>query len=154
MDNLKCNTFTIGKISYPEFKDFIDLVSEDFTPPFLSYVDLESYYEKVSNLAEFSICRCGDELVGLVVFYQNNHEIREGYIPFVAVKKEFRGLHIASNLMLQAFSTAKKNGMINMTIRTNNIHALKCYLGLGFKVVKEIFEEENNLTRYYLNIEL
>ena len=88
--------------------------------------------------------------MGLAIFYCNNLETKEGYASFLAVKKEYRGLHIATDLMTQIFDIAKSKGMNTMKLRTNNPFALECYKKIGYEIYDEIYEEENKLVRYYM----
>ena len=91
-----------------------------------------------------------NELIGLCIFYDNNHEAKKAYINFIAIHKNFRGKNIAGNILERVCSHAKEQGMKTIGINTNNIIAKKCYIKNGFILKDSFFEEKYNVVRYYL----
>lgn len=137
-----------------DFECFINSVSSDFNPAFLTYVDLQTYYKKIKDNADIVGCYDKSNLVGLAIFYCNNQETKEAYAAFLAIKKEYRGFHIATNLMKSIIDISRNKGMKIIKLRTNNPFALDCYKKLEYEIYDEVFEKENNLTRYYLKRQL
>lgn len=85
----------------------MEKVSCDFLPPLLPRIDVDLYYEKLSKLATSVVCMDGDKMVGIVAAYCNNMETKVAYIPLVCVDVEYRGQHIATELMNRAISLVK-----------------------------------------------
>ena len=63
-------------------------------------------------------CYCQDELVGLIISYDNDIESCKGYTTFCAVRGDFRGNNIAGMLLERACSHAKAQGMHVMGLHT------------------------------------
>lgn len=59
----------------------------------------------------------------------------------MGVRHEFRGIGIATKMMVKAINKAQDNGMKVIGIHSNNEIALKLYKSLGF-VTKEFGERE------------
>lgn len=138
------------KLPYSIFSSFIEEVDQDFIPPLLNRINIIDFYNKVNSLANLVGCYYNKELIGLCVFYANNHDTQKAYITFLAVKKNFRGKNIAGEILKVACANAKKLGMNNVGIHTNNIIAKECYIKNGFILKDSFFEEKYNVIRYYL----
>lgn len=121
--------------------DFLNSVNEDFNPPLTEKVCLEEYVKKITEKAELIIEYVDDDIVGMVVLYCNDVISGIAYIPFCAVRKEFRGKGIARQLMMNAIKVAKDRGMSVLGIHSNNIIAIKLYKNIGF-ITKEFGERE------------
>ena len=141
-------------VTYDKFSEFIHAVSDDFKPAFLSYVNLRVYFEKIKKLADFIYCVDNDNIVGLVVIYCNDEDLKESYIPFVAVRREYRKCHIAKSLMTEVENHALEKGMRSIKIRTNNSIALTLYQKLKYEIYDIKYEEDLSLERYYLKKQL
>lgn len=142
--------YSIQPIDYQEFYSFLKDVEQDFVPPLLERINAEDFHTKLTSFGKFVQCRFEDSLVGLITFYANNKETKIGFVPFIAVKKEFRGNNIAGQLLSIAADESKNAGMSVFAIDTNNEIAKQCYRKNGFVVTKTHPVEEYNLTRYYL----
>lgn len=121
--------------------DFLNSVNEDFNSPLTEKVCLEEYVKKITEKAELIIEYVDDDIVGMVVLYCNDVISGIAYIPFCAVRKEFRGKGIARQLMMNAIKVAKDRGMSVLGIHSNNIIAIKLYKSIGF-ITKEFGERE------------
>ena len=142
--------YRIEKLSYKAFLSFIKDVEQDFVPPLLDRIDVETYYNKVNTYAAFIECYHDNDLVGLLISYVNNKETRKGFVTFIAVKNCYRGNGIAGNLLDKACEFAKYNGMSVLGIDTNNIIARDCYIKNGFKLIESHRQENSLLERFYL----
>lgn len=142
------------KISFEDFFAFLQAVEQDFVPPLLDRIDINAYYKKVNEYATMGECYCQDELVGLIISYDNDIESCKGYTTFCAVRGDFRGNNIAGMLLERACSHAKAQGMHVMGLHTYNEIAKKCYMKNGFVVKEYVFVEEYNFTKYYLEKQL
>ena len=129
---------TVNTASADELEKFYKECDDYFQPPLRERMDFHAMAQK-NRAFGFSVeSRFGNELIGLVLGYANNHIDDSGYIPFVIVKKEFRGQGLAKKLLKAAFSYAKSYGMrsILLTADNHNIMALKLYFSCGFHEVK------------------
>ena len=70
-------------------------------------INIVDFYNKVNSLANLVGCYYNKELIGLCVFYANNHDTQKAYITFLAVKKNFRGKNIAGEILKVACANAK-----------------------------------------------
>ena len=142
--------YRIEKLPYKDFLSFLQEVDNDFVPPLLDRIDVESYFNKVNKFATFIECFHDNNLAGLLIFYGNNRETRKGFVTFIAVKNFYRGQGIAGNLLGMACEVAKRNGMAVLGIDTNNIIARNCYIKNGFNLIESHRLENTLLERFYL----
>jgi ribosomal protein S18 acetylase RimI-like enzyme len=116
--------------------DFLNSVNEDFNPPLTEKVCLEEYVKKITEKAELIIEYVDDDIVGMVVLYCNDVISGIAYIPFCAVRKEFRGKGIAKSLMMSAINKVQERKLSTLAIHSNNPIAIKLYQDLGFQIVE------------------
>ena len=88
-----------------------------------------------------------------MALYCNDQINKKSYIPLIAVKREFRGKNIATNMLKIALKIAKDSGMQYIGIHTNNKIAYQCYLKSGFDLI-DVHLIENGIKRYYLEKKL
>lgn len=139
---------------YFEFLSFLKAVEKDFVPPLLSRINPIDYYQKIESFGIVLKCFINSEIAGVAVMYANDLKSKTAFITFIATKEQFRGKHIATNLLTECFKVAKSEGMKYIEIETNNLIARECYLRVGFveTTVKQI--ENTDLSRYFLKKEL
>ena len=136
-------------LEYTIFADFINEVSDDFLPPLLGRIDINEYIEKLKTYASYSIAYNDGIVAGIILFYCNNYDTKDAYITLLAVRKEYRRMHIASMLLEKSIDFVRMQNMKTVSIHTNNEHAKDCYVKTGFHVV-EMTEVSGTLTRYFL----
>lgn len=141
-------------ITYDIFIEFINKVDKDFIPPLLNRIDSKKYYEKLDKNAILSICKCDKTIVGLVAGYCNNIIDKKAYITLVATDKEYRNHGIARLLIMEFIKYSRSVGMKTINIDTNNEIAYNLYLSIGFKLMSKENCFQNNIIRYYLEINL
>lgn len=134
-------------IDYDEFLTFVKSVENDFVPPLLNRIDPVDYYIKISSHGIVVKCFKGQEVAGILIMYANNLITKKAFITFIATKKTYRGLHIATSLLEESFKKAKEEGMETIDIETNNPIAKACYLKAGFKVISNIPINDSGLYR-------
>ena len=120
------------KVSKDAFCRFITKISDDFVPPLLPRIDIDDYYAKLKSFATVVVCMDEDSIVGLAATYCNNRDTKMAYTPLVGVDKNYRGRHIATELMEKTIACAKHSGMKKIGIHTNNPHARDLYIKCGF----------------------
>ncbi len=67
-------------------------------------------------------------------FLLSSISLGEFYIRALGVDKDYRRLGLATKLLKEAYGFAQQTDFKKMTIRTNNLNALKCYQKFGFKL--------------------
>lgn len=127
----------------PDDADSVAIVEEKcFSMPW----SRESFWRDASNentLYLLAVDKEKEEIIGYVGCWILGNE---GEITNVAVSPEYRGQHIAENMLLELIERVKKRGGTAMTleVRPSNIPALKLYEKLGFKSV-------GRRPKYYVN---
>ena len=127
----------------PDDADSVAIVEEKcFSMPW----SRESFWRDASNentLYLLAVDKEKEEIIGYVGCWILGNE---GEITNVAVSAEYRGQHIAENMLLELIERVKKRGGTAMTleVRPSNTPALKLYEKLGFKSV-------GRRPKYYVN---
>lgn len=127
----------------PDDADSVAIVEEKcFSMPW----SRESFWRDASNentLYLLAVDKEKEEIIGYVGCWILGNE---GEITNVAVYPEYRGQHIAENMLLELIERVKKRGGTAMTleVRPSNTPALKLYEKLGFKSV-------GRRPKYYVN---
>ena len=118
---------------------FLREQADDAFPDLKDEQRLNLLSEKWHKYAVFCTCRDDNgRLVGIIIFYANQPEKGEAYIPHVYVDKYYRGkglfrelLHcIAEYLRGAGFDT------IRLEVQSNNERARMAYLKNGFREVR------------------
>lgn len=89
-------------------------------------------------------------MVGIVAAYCNNMETKVAYIPLACVDVEYRGQHIATELMNRAIILVKSREMQKNGIHTNNKFAKSLYAKMGFQLIWTRYQTDIKTDRYYL----
>ena len=127
----------------PDDADSVAIVEEKcFSMPW----SRKSFWRDASNentLYLLAVDKEKEEIIGYVGCWILGNE---GEITNVAVYPEYRGQHIAENMLLELIERVKKRGGTAMTleVRPSNTPALKLYEKLGFKSV-------GRRPKYYVN---
>ena len=143
-----------SSVSKDAFRRFITRISDDFVPPLLPRIDIDNYYTKLSSLASTVFCVEDENIVGLITTYCNNMDTKMAYTPLVGVDKDYRGRHIATEMMERTKIYAKQCRMKKIGIHTNNPHARDLYIKCGFKLIRGGYSPDIQTERYYLEVEL
>ena len=131
------------------FKEFINDVSDDFIPSLTDRLDINEYFEKLKTYASYSIAYKDNRVAGIVLFYCNNYDTKSAYITLLAVRKEYRRMHIASMLLERTIEFVRMENMETVSIHTNNEYAKDCYVKTGFHI-EEMSKLNDTLARYFL----
>lgn len=146
-------TFGNIKITFSIFDEFVKKVEQDFVPPLYARINIKEFFVKLSKNAVFVHCWNQCQLIALMALYCNDQKNKKSYIPFIAVRREYRGKNIATNILKMGFEIAKERGMQNIGLDTKNDYAYQCYLKSGFKLI-DVYLIENGIKRYYLEKKL
>lgn len=125
---------------------FLKEIDRDFEPPLSAKIEIESYVDKILAHAELVMMKNSEnEVIGLVVLYCNDKITYRAYISLVGVKRSFRGLGKAQEMVKQAIHIARAKGMRVVGIHSNNPIAISLYEKLGFKTI--VSEERKYLEK-------
>lgn len=91
----------------------------------------------------------GKKIVGGIVArkeYQNIH------VSILAVRSEYRGQDIGSQLLSEVERIGRESGIINLTLTTRSYQAVDFYKKAGFKVFAKLDDMPmKGVTKYYFN---
>ncbi len=135
--------FTVNQSTLEHLKFHLYECSNNFVPKLDSYVDIESYAEKLISKALRFEAFFQEKLIGLIAIYYSVEE-KKSYISNVSVIPYFNGKGIASELFSKSlfFLREEKVEFIQLEVDLKNLKAIALYKKIGF--VKEI-EKENKL---------
>jgi len=137
---------SLFNIDYRENTAGIDAVrehllncSDNFTPPLLTYIDLEEYVGKLSSMSVNIEAWHDGKLVGLIAAYLNNLEAGHAYITNVSVESAYNGKGIASQLLEKMETASKKAGFawIALEVKAENTKAARFYKNNGYQVTRQ-----------------
>lgn len=128
---------------YKEVKELIISNDKDFPVSIINRVNIDNYLEKIIQYGQSIIMIDNNKVIGCNLFYANDVKTRIGYITLLCVDRAYRKQGIASNLLKQAFSIMKDNGMIYCDLSTNqnNESSINLYTKHGFSTIEKKKEE-------------
>jgi len=121
--------FTTNTASKESIREHLMRCANSFQPALHTYVDVDTYANKLSTNAVTFESWDENLLIGLVAAYYNNNETRIGFITNVSVLEEYQGAGIASQLLRSALDFARQNRFVRVDLELNitNIKALRLY---------------------------
>jgi glycosyltransferase involved in cell wall biosynthesis/GNAT superfamily N-acetyltransferase len=131
--------YEINRATLDDIKTHLQKVSDLFSPPLDSYVNISNYACKIKNAAITIEAWSQNELIGLIACYLNNKETDEGYITNVSVLKEHQGKGITSKLLELTIDQAQKNeyNKILLEVGEDNKTAIALYKKYGFYLAEK-----------------
>jgi ribosomal protein S18 acetylase RimI-like enzyme len=131
--------YRINTASYEEILNHMERCDNDYSPPLSSKVDLCSYANKIHSYAVSFEAWDKDVnlLVGMINAYLNNTTTHTGFITNVSVLSNYRGMGIASALLVMCLKYAETKAFtsIELEVSPNIAPAIKLYSKAGFKAV-------------------
>lgn len=100
-------------------------------------VNIEAYADKLGRFGKtWLIIDKKQTICGMLSAYMNDMESCMAYLSFLAVKPEYRGLHLAEQLLNTAEEEAKVIGMkkFRLEVRRQNNTAIGFYSYLGYNI--------------------
>lgn len=127
-------SYHISKSSIEDILAHLKSCSFDFKPRLETYVDIDSYSNKLISRAIRFEAFVESKLVGLIAIYVNSNE-KLAFITSVSVESEYQGHGIASELLKKAKEYAKGKSIekINLEVFPENLKAINFYKNHGFK---------------------
>ena len=111
----------------------LKMFDRESEPSLSSHIDLDKWSIKLEN-AVFIHCYLNGEIIGTLAYYIGEYI----FITHIAVKSEYRRLHVAQKMLDSLLLTAKKD--IKLIVRKDNVAAIKFYEKNHF----QLSEEDNN----------
>ena len=124
--------------------EFLKKIDSLFKIPLSQKIDLEEYSKKIVRNADVFLALDNESIVGIVVGYNNDKELKISNMSILVVLNEYQGKGIARKLVNNFLDLAKNKKMEKVKLSTVDTRALKLYESLNFKIVRE----ENKV--YYL----
>ena len=111
----------------------LKMFDRESEPSLSSHIDLDKWSIKLEN-AVFIHCYLNGEIIGTLAYYIGEYI----FLTHIAVKLEYRRLHVAQKMLDSLLLTAKKD--IKLIVRKDNVAAIKFYEKNYF----QLSEEDNN----------
>jgi ribosomal protein S18 acetylase RimI-like enzyme len=127
--------------------DFLKIIDKDFTPFLSTKINFQDYVTKIILSSDALVCSINDEVIGLIVSYNNNFETKKRYISLLAILPYYRKKGIAKELLKRTFKVALNSNMNILGVHSNNENAIRLYQVLGFRIMSS---DNNTPIRYYL----
>ena len=128
--------------------EFLKKIDSLFKIPLSQKINLEEYSKKIIRNADVFLAFDSESIVGIVVGYNNDKELKISNMSILVVLNEYQGKGIAKKLVNNFLDLAKNKKMEKVKLSTVDARALKLYESLNFKIVRE----ENEV--YYLELKL
>lgn len=128
--------FSYGKLSFEEVRVFLLETDGEFLIPLSTHIDIDAYAKKLSEFSDFSICRDGKCIVGMISCYTNRPPM--GYISNVCVKKQYQDQKVFSRLYHNLLHHVKSLGVsiIRLEVDGRNEKAQSVYRHFGFDSIE------------------
>lgn len=120
-----------------ELKAFLRIQADDAFPDLKDEQRLNMLAEKWHNYAEFCTCRNGqNQLIGIIVFYANQPDSKEAYLPHIYVSAHFRkrGLFTKMLLVVEKYVSKKGYNIIKLEVGCNRANAIESYIRNGLTI--------------------
>lgn len=128
---------------------YFHLLDNSFEPPLSSYVNIESYAEKLINNAYVCISKDSDNnFIGLFAVYINNNVDKIAYLSSIAVMDDYKGKGYARQILEYVINIAKSADMktLRLEVKKSYPRAIRFYEKNGF--IKS--DEETDSTFYMI----
>ena len=127
----------IEQLLFSELVEFLQIQADEAFPSLKDEQQLDQLSKKWQKYAKFCICRdANNQLVGMIVFYDNQPENKIVYLPHVYVSKAYRGTGTFTLLLDTIVSYVKEKGFncIRLEVSNENVRAQNAYLKNGFLI--------------------
>ena len=127
--------FSYGKLNFEEVREFLLETNKEFSTPLSAHIDIDAYAKKLSEFSDFSICRVGESIVGMISCYTNQPPL--GYVSNACVKKPYQAQKVFSKLFQQLRDNAGERGILRfqLEVDADNVKARRIYEHYGFREV-------------------
>lgn len=104
-------------------------------------IQIEEYAKKLSALGKSWIVLDEEKnICGIISAYLNDKTKRKAYVSFIAIKAQYRGMHLAQKLLKIVENESRTKGIetIELEVWKNNINAINFYKAQGFNILREL----------------
>lgn len=128
--------YTYGRLSFEEVRAFLLETDDEFPTPLSARVNIDAYAKKLAEFSEFSFCRDGESIIGMISCYTNRPPL--GYMTHACVKKQYQARKVFSKLFQQLRDNAKERGILRfqLEVDADNSNARRIYEHYGFRDVE------------------
>jgi ribosomal protein S18 acetylase RimI-like enzyme len=132
-------------LTFEEVREFLLETDNEFPTSLSAHVDIDAYAKKLSDFSDFSICRDGESIVGMISCYTNRPPI--GYMSNACIKKQYQAQKVFSKLFHQLLINAKERGVLRfqLEVDANNYNARRIYEHYGFQELSVNSETRKSL---------
>lgn len=130
--------------------DFLRKINNDYPVSLVEKIDFNKYVNKVLDFGFIIVAKLDTSIIGILTFYANNHQNKEGVISLIGVIREYRSQGVARQLYLKSFEIMREHGMTSIFTFTHedNISSIKFHKKMGFSI------DEARESNYEYNISL
>ncbi len=138
MENIK-----IEKMQLEDIDDILKVCEDSFVIPW----SRKSFEDEFNNmLATYLVAKDSDKVVGFIGLW---FVMDECHITNIAVSREYRNKHIATELVEEMFKLCKEHEIayVLLEVRSSNVAAKELYKKFGFKedcIRKEYYKNPDN----------
>lgn len=125
-----------------EFEDCFPHLTEKIS-------SLSEYAQKVVCFGRVLIAVKNGNVVGLCAFYDNNQDLKIGYITLIGVKEEYRNCHIGQTLLLACEEMMRQSGMqsVRLEVDNDNEVATHFYICMGYVKSEEVSDTSHYMIK-------
>jgi len=151
---------TMKIVNLKDYLQFTEVVTEWVYKEFIENIIPGYTYERVRDKIKSRekdkipctfIAIENDECIGTVALFSNDLQEREDLTPWLAalyVRKDYRAMGVAKELINKIEKTAKKFGYNKLYLRTE--HASEYYKKLGWISIYQTIDEHNLSTKVFM----
>jgi ribosomal protein S18 acetylase RimI-like enzyme len=134
MNPLKLTVYRPRELAPPLIEGLVSLAGEEFMSKLRSRVDLGEYSRKLHTKADSIVACLNDEQAGYLAVYATNANAESAFISHVGVRKDLRGVGVATELIRVAEYLAREVQLNSLTLEVccSNRAAVAFYEKCGF----------------------
>ncbi len=108
-----------------------------FIPPLNSFLNIDTYTQKLLLLAEVFVAEINNQDVGVVAVYANDNQLQRAFLSCIGVQQNFHNRGIGSSLLDAAVRAVMEKGMMQMRLEvcTQNSQLIEMYKKKGFSEI-------------------
>jgi len=118
---------------------YLGLLDSSFDPLLSSYIDINSYAQKLITNAYVAVLEYNGNFVGLYAVYLNDKNTKTAYLTSIAVLDEYKGCGFSNLLLEDALNRAKLENMsaFKLEVMSAYMRAIRFYKKYGFVKAEE-----------------
>ena len=139
-----------GQICNELLTEYVKSADVYFCPPLTGRIDIESWVNKIYINASVVIAEDGGRYIGCIFFYSNDTAEGKGYIAYLVVNSEYRGMGIAKTMLDTCIHISRDAGMRSINVYTYNPGAVALYKSRGFVQVSQVIDDDNLIQTFLI----